>query len=173
MLDHHQRRAAPFAADREALQEAQRREKDRRAEADAFIRRQKADQEGPAAHHQQAQHEHRLAADLVAVVSEHDAAHRPRDEADRKGRERRDRARDRIDRGKEQLVEDQRGRRSEDEKVVPLEGRAYRAGERTRRMSESLNILSPELISCLVKLSGAGQRNAIRFRYGFIRCDDK
>ena len=57
-------------------------EQDRREDADRRVRRQAADQERRDAHDHQRQHEHRLAPDAVAEVTEDDAAQRPGGEAD-------------------------------------------------------------------------------------------
>jgi hypothetical protein len=57
-------------------------------------------------------------------VTEDNTAHRPSYEAHRE-REIRDQGPgDRVQIGKEQLIKDQTGRRTEDEKVVPLDGGA-------------------------------------------------
>ena len=75
------------------------------------------------------QHEHRLAADLVAVVADDDAADRPRDEPDGVGAEGGQRAHQRVEGGEEQAVEDQRRRRAVEEEVVPLDRGADEAGD--------------------------------------------
>ena len=99
VLDRHQHRAAPLAAEAEALQQAQHHQQDRRPRSPmlAYVGsrpiRNVAD-----AHDQQRQAQHRLAADLVAEVAEDDAAQRARDEADREGGERRQRADQRVER---------------------------------------------------------------------------
>ena len=87
MLGDQQHRAAPFAADGEALDEAQGHQQRRRPVADLPERRQAAHQERRGADEQQAELQQLLAAELVAVVAEHDAAQRAGDEADRVGDE--------------------------------------------------------------------------------------
>ena len=87
MLGRHQHRPAPFAADREALDEAQHDQRDRRPDADLRVGRQQADQHRRDAHQDQAQHQQPLAPDPVAIMAEDDAADRPRDEAERIGGE--------------------------------------------------------------------------------------
>ena len=87
MLGRHQHRPAPFAADREALDQAQDDQRDRRPDADLLVGRQQADQHGRDAHQDQAQHQQPLAPDPVAIMAEDDAADRPRDEAERIGGE--------------------------------------------------------------------------------------
>ena len=130
VLDRHQHRAAPLAADADALGEAEHDEQDRREHADRRVGRQAADQERRDAHDQQRQHEHRLAADAVAEVAEHDPAERARGEADRVRAERQQRADQRLGVREEQLAEDQRRRRAVQEEVVPLDRRADEARQR-------------------------------------------
>ena len=85
------------------------------------VSRQAADQERRDAHDQQRRDEHRLAADAVAEVPEHDPADRPRREADRVGAERQQRADQRLRIREEQLAEHERGSRAVEEEVVPLD----------------------------------------------------
>jgi hypothetical protein len=61
-------------------------------------------------------------------VAEHDAAQRPCDEADSKGRKGRQRADQWIEGRKEQAVEDQRGSDAVHKEVVELDRRADEAG---------------------------------------------
>ena len=99
VLDRHQHGAAPLAADAKPLRQTQQHdERDGGPRPDLRVGRQQADAERRDAHDDQRQHEHRLAADAVAVVADDDAADRPRDEADRVGAERRQRPRQRIER---------------------------------------------------------------------------
>ena len=77
-----QRRAAPFAAEADALAEAQDAQQDRREAADRVVARHEADQRGRQAHHEQRCDERRLTADPVAEVAEQERADRPRDECD-------------------------------------------------------------------------------------------
>src|SRR3954454_6039892 len=68
VLGDHEHGPAPFAAQREPLDEAQGDEQDRREHADRVVAGQAADQDRRDAHDQQAEDEHLLAPDLVAVV---------------------------------------------------------------------------------------------------------
>ena len=87
VLGDQQHRAAPFAADGEALDEPQHDQQGRRPVADLPERRQAAHQERRDADEHEAELEQLLAAELVAEVAEHHAADRPGDEADRVGDE--------------------------------------------------------------------------------------
>ena len=73
---------APFAAEREPLDEAQRREQLWRPGADLRVGGKQADAERRQPHQHQRPHQHELASQAVAVVTHDDAAKRPRDEAD-------------------------------------------------------------------------------------------
>ena len=128
-LERHQHRAAPLAAEAEPLQEPQGDQQDRRPHPDRGVRRQDADHERGDAHQQQRDHQHVLAAQLVAEVTEDDPAERPRDEAHRVRREGQQGADQRLEAGEEQLVEDQGGGRAVDEEVVPLQRGADQAGD--------------------------------------------
>jgi hypothetical protein len=77
VLDHHQHRAATFAAEADALEQAQYHERDGRGDADLPVGRQKTDQEGAEAHDDDGDREHRLAADPVAEMPEDRCAQRP------------------------------------------------------------------------------------------------
>ena len=129
MLHRHEHGAAPFAADAEALRDAEQDQRHGGPRADLLVGRQQADQERGDAHHDECQHEHRLASDPVAVVADDDAAERAGDEADGVGAEGRQRAGQRIEGRKEQAIEDERRGRSVEEEVVPLDGRADQARE--------------------------------------------
>ena len=94
----HQHRAAPLAADREALDDAEHDEPDRRPHADARVAGQQADQHGREPHQHQAQHQQFLAPDAVAEMAEDDPAERPRDEADGIGGEGEQRPDQRVER---------------------------------------------------------------------------
>ena len=92
------------------------------------VGRQQADRRRRHAHDQQRQIEHGLAADLVAEMTEHDPAERPRNEAQGVGAERQQRTHRRIECRKEQFVEDQRRGGAVQEEVVPLDGGADQTG---------------------------------------------
>jgi hypothetical protein len=130
-LVHHDRRAAPFPAERQPLHDAQQDEQDGREDADGGVGGQQADEEGGEPHHQQRDHEDRLAPDPVAVMAEDGRAHGPRHEGDAVARQREQHRGQRVRLGEEQLREDQRGGGAVDEVVVELQRRAgeARAGD--------------------------------------------
>src|SRR5205823_2108802 len=72
--------------------------------------------------------QHRLAAELVAVMAEHDAADGPRRETHRVSRKRGHGAGKRREGRKEELVEDERGGGAVEKEVVPLDRCADEAG---------------------------------------------
>ena len=76
MLGHVGRRTAVLAAQRQALQQAQRDQDDRRGDADGGVAGQEADDEGRHAHDQDGDQEGVLAPDHVAQAAEHDGAER-------------------------------------------------------------------------------------------------
>ena len=82
VLGDQQNRAAPFAADGEALHEPQRHQQCRRPDTDLPVGRQAAHQERRGADEQEAELQQLLAAVLVAEVSEDDAAERAGEESD-------------------------------------------------------------------------------------------
>ena len=117
---HH--RAAPLAADAEALSQAEDHQEDRGGHADGAVGGQQADQERGNPHDQQREDQHLLAADPVAVVAEDDPADRAGQEADGVSAEGQQRAGKRRELGEEELVEHQRGGGAVEEEVVPLDG---------------------------------------------------
>ena len=123
VLDGHQHRAAPLAAGRDALQDAQQHEQDRRPDPDRLVGRQHADERRRGAHQDQRPHQHDLAAVLVAEVPGEERAERAEEEAHADGREGDDRAVG-AERREEELAEDEPDRRRVDEEVVPLDGGA-------------------------------------------------
>ena len=129
-FDGHQRRAAPFAADRETLDRAHQHQQHGRPPADRRERRQQADRDRRQPHQHHGQHQHPLAAEPVAVVAEHDAAERPEQEADAEGRERRERAHRRADFREELGIEYQRGDDPVQQEVVPVDDSADEAADR-------------------------------------------
>ncbi len=128
MLRHIGRRAAIFAAQRQALQHAQRDQDHRRGDAPARRPRQQADQEGRQAHDHDGDEEGVFASDEVADPPEHQRAERPHQEAGRKRQQRED-----VAGGFRILCEerraDERGQRAVKIEVVPLEDGAERGGE--------------------------------------------
>ena len=127
-LHRQQHRAAPFAADADALDQADDRQQDRAPDADAVVARHEADRDGGDAGHQQRHDQRCLAADAVTIMAKDRRADRPADEADEEHAERLEHADERIGCGKEQLAEHQRGDRAVEQEIVPLDGRADRAG---------------------------------------------
>src|ERR1700730_12414241 len=132
VFNRHQHRATPFAAETETLDQAAGDQQDRRPYAERVIGRQQPDRRGRNAHDEQRQIEHRLAADLVAEMTEHDAAERPRNEPQCIGAERQQRPHRGIECGKEQFVEDERRGGAVKEEIVPLDGGVDEAGCRYR-----------------------------------------
>ena len=130
VLDGHERGAAPLAAGREPLQQAQHEQQDRGGDADARVGGQQADAHRRQTHDQQGGDEHALAPEPVAEVARDDPAQRAGDEADADGRERGEQRGGRVERGEEQLAEHQPRRAGVDEEVVPLDGGADEARER-------------------------------------------
>jgi hypothetical protein len=94
VLRGHEHRAAPLAADGEALHEAQHDHEDRRPHADRGVAGHQAHRERRETHHRQRDDQRGLAPEAVAEMTEHEAADRSRDEPDREGGERGKRARD-------------------------------------------------------------------------------
>src|SRR5690606_36975361 len=105
VLAGHDDRAAPFAADRDALAEPEGDEQDRREPADLLRRGQAADEEADDAHDRERPVEHLLPADPVAEVPEEDAADRAGEVAGGERREARDRPGDRVEVAEEDRVE--------------------------------------------------------------------
>ncbi len=123
-----QDRAAPLAADPEALDQTERDQQQRRADADGGVRGQDTDEERRAAGQQQGEDEHRLSADPVPVVTDDRGPQRAGDEADGEGREGGERAGHAGELGVEEAPEHQRRGGAEDVVVVPLDRRADEAG---------------------------------------------
>ena len=128
-LHRQQHRAAPFAADADALQEAQHGQQDRAPDADAGVAGHQCHQEGGNAHQHQRRDQRRLAADAVAEMAEDRRPDRAGDEADRIDQERLQRADQRIGFREIELREHQAGDGAVEEEVVPLDRGADRAGE--------------------------------------------
>src|SRR3546814_15393528 len=83
MLGGEQHRAAPFAADRESLDQPQDDERDRGPDADLGVCGKQSDEGSGDAHQDEAEHRQLLAADAVAEMAEHDPDARARYEAQR------------------------------------------------------------------------------------------
>ena len=102
------------------LHDAKRNQQDRRPDADRLIGRQQADADRAERHQEDGQHQRRLAAFGVAEAADHDAAERPRQEADAIGREGGEQRGGRIA-VREELCGDQPGEISIDTEIVPFE----------------------------------------------------
>ena len=103
---------------------------------------QERHQEGRDAHQHQGDDQRRLAADAVAVMAEDERADRARDEADEIDAEGAERRRQRVLVREEQLAEDEAGHRAVEEKIVPLDGGAY------RRRDDGATELASMLVWC-------------------------
>jgi hypothetical protein len=119
---------AVLAAEREALQHAQRDQDHRRRDADGRVAGQQADDEGRQAHDQDRDQEGVLAPDHVAEPAEHDGAERTHQETGREGQQREDEGRARIE-AAEELLRDDRRERTVEVEVVPLEHGSQRRSE--------------------------------------------
>ena len=98
------RRAAIFAAERDALQDAQEDQQHRRERARLGVGRQQADQEGRPAHQADGDQEGALAAQPVADDAEDQRAERPEREAGAEQGQRGDQRRGRLEAGEEDLA---------------------------------------------------------------------
>ena len=154
----HECGAAPFAADGEALDQAQQDQQDRGEDADGLVGGQQADREAGRAHDAHRQDEHRFTADPVAEVAEDDPAEGADDVADGEGGERGDGGDDRGEVGEEQLTEHQGGGGAVEQEVVELDGAAQKAGE--QHPAHLLGITTPCLLGrcwgCACGGSGVG-----------------
>ncbi len=124
VLHRHQHGAAPFTAERKALDEAARRQQCRCPGADLGVGGEQSDAERRQAHQHQRPHEHELAPEPIPEVAHHDAAERTRDEPDGEGREGGERACQLRYLREELRTEDDGSRRPVNEEVVPLDGGA-------------------------------------------------
>jgi len=123
VLGHVGCRATVLAAQRETLDQAQRDQDDRRRDADRFVRRKKADDEGRHTHQQDRDQEGVLAPDQIADAAEDDGAEGSYRKAGRERQQRKQELRGWIQTRKELLADD-RGERAVKIKVIPLEYRA-------------------------------------------------
>ena len=129
VLGHEEDCAAPFAADGEALDEAQEDQEGRGPVADLLEGRQAAHQEGGNTDEDDAQLEQLLAAEFVAEVAEDDATDRAGDEANGVGHEGgNDAVQLRAGVREEQLAEDEGGGGGVEEELIPFDDRAGHGG---------------------------------------------
>src|SRR6266404_3601645 len=166
MLDRHQHRAAPLAADAKPLRDSQHDQQYRRPDPDLVIRGKTADQESGNAHDQQGENQHRLAADLIAEVTADYSSNGPRREPDGVGTERSERAGQRVVVWEKELVEDERAGGAVEKKVIPLDGRADEAGDgdsSNRRIAGGCDFQTKR--SCIVRINLVKPRRcSSRFR---------
>src|SRR6202035_5189703 len=137
-----QNRAAPLAADADTLDQAENGQQHRAPDADHRISGQERHQKGRDAHQHQGDDQRRLAADAVAVVAKNKRADRARHKADEIDAEGAERRRERVLVGEEQLAEDEAGHGAVEEKIVPLDGGAY------RRCDDGATELASMLVWC-------------------------
>ena len=143
-----QHRAAPFAADADALGEPQDDQRDRREHPDGGVPGQQPDQHGRDADQHQRADQDVLATQLVAEPAEEDAADRAGEEPDGVGGERQQRAGEWVAVREEQLREDQRGGRGVDREVVVLERGAGEAGRVGLDQRAAADLLLVRLDAC-------------------------
>jgi hypothetical protein len=142
---------APFAADREPLDEPERDEQPRSPVADLGEGRQAAHQECRDTYQEQAELEQLLAAELVAVVSEHHATDRTCDEADRvRGEGEKDRVELAGGLREEDLVEHQRRGRAVEKELVPLDdGACHRCDDDAfEALRDRTGLVGPCVLFC-------------------------
>ncbi|MCO5546627.1 hypothetical protein L7F22_000058 [Adiantum nelumboides] len=121
VLDGEGDRAAPLAADRDALQQPEQGQQQRGRQTDRQVGGQQADQPGDDPDHRHRDDQAAAPADPVAEVAEDHRADRARGEPDRERRERGQRRDHRVVGGEVEPVEHQRRRGAVEEEVVPLE----------------------------------------------------
>ena len=160
ILDGQQSRSAPFAAEPEALPEAQQAQQDRREIAGAVESRQEGDRERRSAHQHQARHQCRLAPDAVAVMSERPGADRSREEGDGEAAVAREQPRGLVACREEERAEHEARRRRVDVEVVELDRGADEAREEDARVGVGHR-------SSLA--AGGAERNGERSRPRFLR----
>lgn len=124
-----QRGAAPFAAEAEALAEAQQAEQQRSPVADAVVAGEDADQGGGDPHQQQRGDQGRLAPDAVAEVAEQRRAQRTGEKGDAEGEEGAEHLRGAGCLREEYRADHQGGGGGVDVEIVELDGGADEAGD--------------------------------------------
>ena len=120
-LHRQQHRAAPLAADADALEHPQHRQHHGAPYADLLVGRHEGDEERRDAHAQQRRDQRPFAADPVAVMTEDGGADGSADKADKIGAECSERRRKGILVGEVELAEDQARGGPVQEEVVPLD----------------------------------------------------
>jgi hypothetical protein len=114
---------APFAAEADALKQPQENKQYGRGDADLVVCGEEADQEGAKPHDDNGHRQHCLPADPVAEMSEDRSAQGAGQEADPVSAESRDGTERGIGQWKEQLIENERARRTVNQEIVPLDRR--------------------------------------------------
>jgi hypothetical protein len=136
-----QNRAAPFAADADPLDEAQHDHQDRPPQADLLVGRYGADKKGREARQQQGGNQCGLAADAIAVMPEDRGTDRPGDKAHCEHGECLQCTGQRVGGRKIQFRKDQCGHLTVQQKIVPFDRRADRAGNhRAAQLSASIDL---------------------------------
>ena len=130
VLDHERRRAAAFAADRDALAGPEQDQQDRREPPDRVVPGQQPDAGGDHRHEQDAGRQGPPAAEPVAVVGEQQGAGRAGQEGHAEDREGREQPAGRVGFG-EEGGRDDGGERSVEGKVIPLDEVADAAGDQS------------------------------------------
>src|SRR5215213_10087792 len=118
--------ATPLSSEPETLYEPHREEQDRCPDADSCVGRQKPYRESRDPHGQKCNDQHRLAADLVTIMTGKHATEWSDHESSRERDKCCQGSHQGIEGGEEQLVKRQSGERPINEVVVPLEGSAYK-----------------------------------------------
>ena len=116
-------RATVFTTQRQTLQQTQSNQNDRGSHTNAGIARQHTHDEGGQAHDQDGDQEGVFAADHVAQAAEEDGAEGTNNEAGREGQQRKN-ERGRGVEARKELLGNDRGQRSVEVEVIPLEHRA-------------------------------------------------
>ena len=143
VLDRNQRRPAPFAAEADALQEAQRREEPGRQHARGRVARQGADQRRRDAHRQHRGDQRRLAPDPVAEMPEQKRSHGAGEKGEAEGEIGVEGLRLRRRFRKEHRAEYQRGGGPKNVEVVELDRRADEARQQDLARPGALGLQSP------------------------------
>src|SRR5699024_8716842 len=142
MFDGHEHGTAPLTADAKALRHTQYYEQDRCGHADSVVTRQEADREGGHTHHEQGQHEHRLATELVTEVTEDQSAEGTGNEGDSEGTQGSQLTGQRVEGGEELLVEREDGSRAAQTAVVPCDQATAHTGMSDLRRSGPRAVLA-------------------------------
>ena len=141
MLGHVDNSAAIFAADRQALDQAQHDQRNPRGMSNRGIGRQETDQRRATAHHDNGDEEGVLAADEITDAPEYHRADRTDDETGGQRAERREHRCRRIIRRKQHRAHEY-GKRAVDEEIVPLEHGAECRGENDLPLFASREIVT-------------------------------